>query len=239
MAFLPSQPLILTGGCHCGASKYTITIPALPDRPIIPNTAPTAISPTENVPSRLPAVVLDHCQNCRRVAGVIVACWLIIPPGWLTWTLVTPLSSGEGEKGEGEVRRDVPAVDVCGPNADTNHYVRQYRATDRAIRTFCSRCGTNLTYYGLARHGTPAAFMDVAVGSLDAESFKLVRPERHVWWESGAGWVKELVRWGTGAWLVRQPTGNPATAIDGDGEEREGLWGRLEEDIEGKEGSHY
>jgi hypothetical protein len=234
MSFLPPEALTLTGGCHCGAAKYTISIPTHSARPIVPNAAPTAISPTEKVPARLPGTILDHCQTCRRVSGAIIACWLIIPPSWLTWTLV---SSGPDEDGAGgAVRRDVPAVDVCGPDADADvasHHVQQYRATNRAIRTFCGRCGTNLTYYGLARHGTPFAFMDVAVGSLDADSFALVRPERHAWWDSGIRWVQELARWGTGAWVDRQPGGNPASVIEGYGEEkREGLWGRKQEEVE-------
>lgn len=210
MAFLPPSNLSLTGGCFCGAAKYTITIPALSERPLVPNAAPVSTSPTETTPTRLPIITLDHCQTCRRVSGAIITCWLIVPPSWLTWTLLNR---------DGSERRDIPAVEVCGPaDAGTqgDHYVQHFRSSDRVIRTFCERCGTHLTYYGLRRHGTPGAFVDVSVGSLDAGSFEVVRPERHNWWENGVEWVRELVRWGTGGWVMRNPTGDPAQIMSSD-----------------------
>ena len=70
-----------------------------------------------------------------------------------------------------------------------------------------------MTYYNLARHGTDSAFVDVTVGSLDERSLKLVRPERHGWWDSGVEWIRELMRWGTGEWMVRHRTGDVKVVV--------------------------
>jgi hypothetical protein len=34
-----------------------------------------------------------------------------------------------------------------------------------------------------------------------------VWPVRHGWWVGCVGWVRELMRWGTGGWMVRHRTG--------------------------------
>ena len=46
----------------------------------------------------------------------------------------------------------------------------------------------------------------------------MVRPERHAWWDSGISWVRDLMRWGTGAWIIRHHTG--ARGVVEDKEER-------------------
>ncbi|ETN44982.1 uncharacterized protein HMPREF1541_09858 [Cyphellophora europaea CBS 101466] len=231
MAFLPSTPLTLTGGCHCGAARYTIAIPALADRPRIPNALPTPTSATSSIPATFPIVTLDHCATCRHTTGAIVTCWFIVPPSWLTWSITTK---------SGSVLANQPTVAVVGPRHDTSPppaknstndenetYVQQYAASPRALRSFCGRCGTNLTYYNLDRHDTPAAFVDVTVGSLDDGSLAVVRPERHGWWDSGFGWIREMLRFGTGEWVIRNPTGDPGRRVgdvEGNGEGKDGAW---------------
>lgn len=255
MAFLPSAPLTLHGSCSCAAAKYTIQIPSLPDRPVIPSHPPIPTSPTTSTAANFPVIALCHCVSCRRASGALFFSWLVAPVGWVTWDVeVKPGEVGsswpgngngavrgrsggkEGEKGEEgteERLRDVPSTLICGP-ADVNAkaarpstYVTQHRSSERAVRTFCGRCGTTLTYYHLERHGTGQEILDVSVGSLDEASIRLVRPERHVYWDSGVEWVRDLARWGTGGWMLRNRGDDPTEVVRDD--EVEGEEGREEE----------
>lgn len=61
---------------------------------------------------------------------------------------------------------------------------RAFQATTNAERTFCSDCGTSLTFRFLA---VPQE-IDVTVASLDdPETF---RPEDHIWTEFGISWAQ-------------------------------------------------
>lgn len=79
--------------------------------------------------------------------------------------------------------------------------------------------------------------VDITVGSLDEASVRLVRPERHNWWDSGVDWIREMLRWGTGGWLLRNSTGDPRSEVrDGDKDQddeegrrgEEGAWLKME-----------
>lgn len=84
-----------------------------------------------------------------------------------------------------------------------------FRSSSNVTRTFCSRCGTNLTYYMDRPASVPIPpTVDITVGSLDAESIDLIRPDRHCWWNEGVSWVKQLLRNGDGGILIRHPGGN-------------------------------
>jgi GNAT superfamily N-acetyltransferase len=60
----------------------------------------------------------------------------------------------------------------------------QIETTARAVRTFCARCGTALTF---REHARPNS-VDVTVGSLD-QADKLV-PREHVWTANRLGWLR-------------------------------------------------
>src|SRR5918997_4837740 len=58
----------------------------------------------------------------------------------------------------------------------------RYRSSAEVSRTFCSRCGTTLTY----RHDGDPDLVDVTASSLDdPEEFA---PTHHVWLEDGISW---------------------------------------------------
>lgn len=46
MAYLPSSPVDLTGGCYCGAVRYSVEIPDLKDRPLVPGALETPVDRT-------------------------------------------------------------------------------------------------------------------------------------------------------------------------------------------------
>ena len=203
MAFLPKEAFTLTGGCFCGACRYTVAVPALEDRPVHPTAKPTPISATESVKTRIPVIDLDHCNNCRRTSGAIIQCWFICPADWVKWELQT--TSGD--------TNTFSTADAVGPEPkDTSTHLKRFQATDRATRSFCGNCGTNLTYYSHKRYG-PEAVVDITVGSLDQESLEIAKPDRHGWWDFGTGWIQDLLTKGNG-WLVKHSTGDMSQVVE-------------------------
>jgi hypothetical protein len=243
MAALPSTPLILTGGCYCGAIKYTAEIPKLEDRPLVPGalvTVLTASHPREEhssphsedisspvtlfTPTRLPLIPLDHCSTCRRLLGGIVQCWIILPQTWVNWDLLSKASSSSLVSSP-YTRAVLSTPDVVYSGKD---FLSAFQSTidegtDGSVtRTFCSCCGTTLTFAFKASQGAASrslastedgggevgkdfpALVNLTVGSLDDESLAMVRPDRHGWWDSGVGWIKDLLRKGDRG-LTRHP----------------------------------
>jgi hypothetical protein len=224
MAFLPPNPLDLHGGCFCGAIRYTINVPALEDRPLVPNMLKTPIGSDKMVDTRWPTIELDHCDSCRHAAGAIIQCWLICPAPWISWSLLkrssnvgpaqSPLPASRNEQSEG--REAFSAVDVSHPTgskkqealADT--YLSSFSTSNTVHRAFCGRCGTNLTYYYEQEPSDERVpRIDITVGSLDTSSLTAtgVRPDRHGWWSDGVEWVQKLLFAGDTT-LIRHPEGN-------------------------------
>lgn len=262
MAFLPSEPLTLTGGCFCKANRYTIKIHASEDRGVVPEAMDTPIAAETDgklrtVPTRFPLVGFDHCDSCRRTSGAIVQCWFICPTSWVIWDLLASKShtsrdgpSNLGTPGLNKRAKDgeasniafpsdaitspggiaqVPAILAIGPPHPQQEcegakarpvalkqpelldktFLSHYKSSADVTRTFCARCGTNLTYFMDRPASAPMPpTVDITVGSLDPESIDRIRPERHGWWEEGVGWIKQLLRNGDGGFLIRHPGGN-------------------------------
>jgi hypothetical protein len=209
MSHLPREAVTLTGGCYCKAIRYTVNVPAWDERPPIPGALDTPVSATEKIQTRLPIVDIDHCGNCRAQAGCLVQCWLIVPVGWVEWDLVT--TDGLDRS------RHLSTPDAVGP-VDTNDaslatFISRFCCTETATRSFCSRCGTNLSYLSHKRLNTPQAFVDITVGSLDPDSIVLARPDRHGWWDSGVEWIKSLLSRGDGGYMIKHQTGDVTQAV--------------------------
>ncbi len=203
MAFLPKEPLTLTGGCFCGACRYTVSVPALEDRPLHPTAKPTPTSATKSVETRVPVIDIDHCNNCRRTSGAIVQIWFICPTDWVKWELQT--TSGDTHA--------FSTAEAVGPEPKGGStQLKRFQASDRATRSFCGKCGTNLTYYSHKRYG-PEAVVDIAVGSMDQDSLELAKPDRHGWWDSGTGWIQDLVTKGNEG-LIKPSTGDMSQVVE-------------------------
>jgi len=221
MSHLPKEALTLTGGCYCKAIRYAINVPAWEHRPAIPGALETPISAHESVETRVPIVDIDHCNTCRQVSGAMVQCWLICPVGWIEWDLVAKGSASSSDVGGGkaDVNLHLSTVEAVGPPQDGQRLastcVTRFNCTDRATRTFCSRCGTNLSYLSHKHIGTPMSAVDITVGSLDLESLKLAQPDRHGWWDFGVDWVKSLLTQGDGGFMIKNHTGDVSKAVEG------------------------
>ncbi|KUJ07228.1 uncharacterized protein LY89DRAFT_631807 [Mollisia scopiformis] len=182
MSPLPSGPFTLHGGCDCTAVRYTISVPA------------GTTTPSEE--NRLLKIFFDHCNKCRRVSGALVQAWLSCPQEWLEWSVGSTGPLPSEEKVRTWVTTSTKDVLKSVPGASP---VANYASSPGVTRTFCGRCGTNLAYF-YAGKGEPEAtpMIDIVLGSLDTESLEMegMRPDRHLYWESGINWVKELVTGG-------------------------------------------
>ncbi|KAF8852454.1 hypothetical protein BDZ45DRAFT_807477 [Acephala macrosclerotiorum] len=195
MTTLPTFPFELHGGCFCNAIRYTISIPELSARPIIPHRSKTPFGPENEVNERLPLISIDHCNSCRRVSGSVLQSWLICPQAWVEFSL-------EAQSQDAEVMK--PTIrDILTPSQDLQEctFITGFSSSEHASRTFCGRCGTHLTFYysgpnqAVAEEGKWGPYCDIVVGSLDKGSAEMegLRPSRQVWPRDGIEWVKRLV----------------------------------------------
>lgn len=211
MALLPLSPFTLTGGCLCSAIRYNIEIPPLEARPLIPNALPTPINDQgDTVPTRMPLIGLDHCSDCRRACGGLVQCWFICQLQWVEFKLQ--------ERGSDYVKT-YTCAEVANPSPATvqETYLGHFESSKNTQRCFCGRCGTGVTYHYSEDRGaswTLGPIVDIAVGTLDDESIKMVKPERHLWWEHGTEWVKTMMDGGDLAWMIRHPSGRPSQVVN-------------------------
>nr|KMM68786.1 hypothetical protein CPAG_05110 [Coccidioides posadasii RMSCC 3488] len=224
MAYAPSEPFILTGGCFCKAIRYTINVPQREDRPILPGAVDTRLPPLPGqhkhdddrrshprVPTTFPLIGFDHCSDCRHAAGTVVQAWCISPHSWVEWT-VLPLHKNDA--GEGDVAKPpihLTTLEACASDGKSSvcheTYISHYKSSRDVTRSFCSRCGTTLTYYFERPASSPISpLIDITMGSLDEESLEKIHPERQVWWDSGIGWMKGIMTWGDGG-LMRHAKG--------------------------------
>ena len=199
---LPDTPLTIHGGCNCRAIRYQINVPPLSDRPY---------HPYSNNSVRLPFTVFCHCNDCRRASGGLTLAGICSPTDIVRISLLpqsSPLPSLQQTRVEppndDAERKWVPARDVFKPSnvltAPSDSFLTSYKPSEGVTRTFCERCGTNMTY---SRHPMPESWpemLDILMGTVDREDLEKdeLRPERHVWWEKGIGWVKALFSEGNG-----------------------------------------
>jgi hypothetical protein len=118
--------ITITGGCYCGAVRYSIT------------QSPIYIS-------------ICYCDNCRRAVGAQSVAWITVDSRSFTIVQGTPA---------------------------------RFRTDTAAWRTFCSVCGTSLTYQ--SDKEASKNWIDITIGSLDhPEAFA---PRMHVWPEERLAW---------------------------------------------------
>jgi hypothetical protein len=220
MSSLPSTEFTLTGGCFCNAIRYTITIPPLSFRPLVTKAleAKRPISPQTETTSRLPIIPLDHCNDCRRIAGQIIECWFICPQRWIQFSLRRVLPSDPpGSKlplpsGPSPEFLSLEAGKAVRPGTEIlqQTYLKYFSSSENTHRTFCGRCGTHISFHysgeddEMKKEENWGLHCDIAVGTMDRESLEVVRPTRHGWFGQGIGWVKELVTGGEWGFVEKE-----------------------------------
>lgn len=193
---LPNTPLTIHGGCNCRAIRYEINIPAAHERPLHPYSEQAV---------HLPFLALCHCNDCRRATGALVLAAACIPTQFVRISLLprsSPLPPLEKTRielpNDDSERHWIPAAAVFQPSSTIeppgDSFFAFYKPSEYVTRTFCARCGTNVTY---SRHPMPEGWpqmLDVLMGTIDREALESeeLRMERHVWWDKGIGWIREL-----------------------------------------------
>lgn len=213
---LPDTPLTIHGGCNCRAIRYEINIPAASERPWHPYSEQKV---------HLPFLALCHCNDCRRATGGLVLAAACLPTQFVRISLL-PRSSPlpRLEKTRMELPNDdadrqwVPAAHVFKPSSafepPSDSFLAFYKPSESVTRSFCARCGTNVTY---SRHPMPEGWpgmLDILMGTIDREDLEReeLKLERHVWWDKGVGWIKELFSKGDGD-LPKHPLARVTDAV--------------------------
>ncbi|MCJ1300984.1 hypothetical protein MMC08_003783 [Hypocenomyce scalaris] len=193
---LPDTPLTIHGGCNCRAIRYEINIPALSVRPL---------HPFSHASVHIPFIAICHCNDCRRATGALTMAAICNPTEFVRISLLPrssplpPLGKTRVEPPNDDAEREwIPAQEVFQPSdvlkAPLDSFIASYKPSEGVTRTFCARCGTNVTY---SRYPMPEGWpemLDILMGTIDREDLEngQLRPERHVWWDKGIDWVKKL-----------------------------------------------
>jgi hypothetical protein len=200
MASPLSATYTLCGGCFCNAISYTISVPSLSSRPLIPTAPKYPIGPQNDVTERLPLISLDHCTSCRRVSGAIVQGWFICPQAWVEFSLEPRSENNQTDQGPSADRIKPPSTfDFAKPGKELleNSYLSYFSSSKDVHRTFCGRCGTHLTYYCSEEDNKMVEkwglYFDIHLGTLEKEGLARLRPCRHEWWDDGIGWIQKLL----------------------------------------------
>jgi hypothetical protein len=111
-------------------------------------------------------------------------------------------------------RLELHTEEAVGYNAQdrTDTFITKFNSSERAIRSFCSNCGTNIAYLPRRTPSNSFKQVDITVGSLDMDCEALARPDRHGWWNFGVDWVKKMLTSGD-AGLIKHPTGSLNLAV--------------------------
>jgi len=152
----------------------------------------------------MPSVQIDHCTSCRVATGGLVACWLSVPPAWVSFELESRGAQGDSVTLD-YTKHSASEVVRPNPSMVKSTRLRVYESSPGVYRTFCGHCGTSLTY---AMRGRDEE-MDVVVGTLDRAALESqgFMADRHGHWGDGIRWIQELVTGGGDGGLVRQSQG--------------------------------
>jgi hypothetical protein len=204
---LPPHKLTIKGGCNCGAIKYEVSIPEIPQRPLHPSS-----SASDTV--RLPFIATDHCNDCRRALGTTLPMWICSPISMVTASVVLrskaslPADASKRNTGISEPRTPwLPAHSIFTPGPiSSDSFLTFFESSENRRRSFCGRCGTNISYAALPMPEGWPDMLDIVLGTVERGdlSGEALRPERQLWWDYGIGWVKELTVRGVGG-VPRHP----------------------------------
>ena len=185
---LPDNPLTVNGGCSCGAIRYKISIPEICKRPLHPYSASSADA------VHLPMVAIDHCNDCRRATGALLPFWICAPTAFVTSSLAPRSNTPKLSSTSQGPWHPASEIFVAGAPAASDSFLGRYCSSELRTRYFCNRCGTHLAYNVIPMPEGWPDMLDILLGTVDREDLdgKALQPERHVWWDCGINWVKDL-----------------------------------------------
>ena len=230
---LPPDSFTVHGGCNSQAVRYAIHVPSQAERIPFP-------PPPENKVVELPHIVICRCNDCRSAVGNLTlagfCCQIDIvevsalkrasssrTPSFTEAAKDNLPASGKVNIADTDPRREwLPAQKMFpleSPPLDS--FLAVYHSSAKAARTFCTRCGCGLTYTFMGPR--EPLMLDVYLGTVDREDLDkyVLRPDRHVWWDHGIEWVRELYKSGAQGGLPKHAITNLREVVQ-NGEEKVG-----------------
>jgi len=199
MSELPAQGVILNGGCYCSNVRYKIIIPSYQDRPV----TTTNDKNKGRGEIRFPSINFDHCNDCRKATGTLVPSWIICPQSWVKWSVTAsevqfsvPTGCSEGSDIKDGKRVEIASEEFVQIPTALDGLLTAFNSSPETWRTFCSKCGTNLSFVCLTKRGADKVpQIDINFGSLDRESLEKpgVRPNAHFYCRYGIDWVQKVL----------------------------------------------
>lgn len=157
---------------------------------------------------RLPAIFMDHCNDCQRATSAVTPIALICDKAVAQVSVLQRRSEPiEGAIDIADTNREwKPASEVLDFDslAGKDWYLSAYNSSPKRSRWFCSRCGTPFAY-SVGRGVVPPEWgwppmVDFWLGTVDREDLEkdYMHPERMVYCEKGVPWALSLARHGAG-----------------------------------------
>jgi hypothetical protein len=205
---LPDHALTIHGGCNCGAIRYKVEIPDRDQRPL--NAYHQANTPDAAL--RFPMIATDHCNDCRRATGSILPFWIATPLAMVSGSFIL---RNEAESRHKDVPKKIderlertpwiPASETFIRDSKYDTYLSFFESSPAHTRSFCSLCGTNLTYAVVPMPQGWPDMLDIVLGTVDREDLeKDLSPERELWHDRGITWIQNFARNGSGG-IPRHP----------------------------------
>lgn len=142
---LPSEPLVLRGGCNCTAVRWRMSLPEASKRVANPYHTPG----TDVGDIRLPTAVVCHCDGCRQAMGALGAYGFTSDMALLELSLLPKSTLPDREKGKDDETRPpyVPAASLLDDPSVVDRgdlWLTHYESSPKRHRLFCGRCGTQI-----------------------------------------------------------------------------------------------
>lgn len=208
---LPKHAMTLYGGCNCRAIRYRVTVPDYSSRPFAPYHMPdTNPAQSEGSIPRIPVVLMDHCNDCRRATSAILPMCLVTEVFTVDISCLPRDEVLDRSKSSDEARdwRALSSIidlfeDSCNPNPAPETTLGHYISSEHRHRWFCNHCGTPLGYsvtyaaYPPSWTSAPRMF-DIWLGTLDREILEneWMRPDHALWCHFAVDWVSDLAKRG-------------------------------------------
>jgi hypothetical protein len=99
----------------------------------------------------------------------------------------------------------IPASETFIRDSKYDTYLSFFESSPTRTRSFCSRCGTSLTYAVVPMPEGWPDMLDIVLGTVDREDLeKGLAPEREMWHDRGIPWIQDFARNGSGG-IPRHP----------------------------------
>jgi hypothetical protein len=89
----------------------------------------------------------------------------------------------------------LPASEIFTPGKiSADSFLTFYESSANRRRSFCGRCGTNVSYAALPMPAGWPDMLDITLGTVDREGLESedLQPDRQLWCDYGIEWIKDM-----------------------------------------------